>query len=109
MAIARNIASPMNASPLARPTALVQRLVSFFLSRCVGKQESGERLLTLEGRLTIGPKETLTLVQCAGRRYLVAAGGGGIVSLTEVSSATLASTPVSPALTRRPKARREEQ
>jgi flagellar biogenesis protein FliO len=99
MGTTHRIVSPVFPRPIAGPFVLLQKLVSFILSRCTKANDTGERLLTLEGRLAIGPKETLTLVQCAGRRYLVAAGGGSIVSLTEVSSPS----------GRRQRVRKEEQ
>ncbi|WP_446742354.1 flagellar biosynthetic protein FliO [Silvibacterium acidisoli] len=98
MATLQNISSSAYPSPFGRHALLLRKAISSFLSRCLKTRKAGERLLILEERLSIGQKETLTLVQCAGRRYLVAAGGGNI-SLTEVPSVSM----------RRPRNRKEEQ
>jgi flagellar biogenesis protein FliO len=46
---------------------------------------SGEHgALRMEERLSLGPKKTLFLVDCAGRKFLVAAGADTIVAMTEV-------------------------
>jgi len=45
---------------------------------------SSDRLLSIEDRITIGPKKTLMLVNCAGRRFLVATAGDAIVPMIEV-------------------------
>ena len=42
--------------------------------------------LFIEERITIGPKKTLTLVNCAGRRFLVAAAGDFIAPLIEIGA-----------------------
>jgi hypothetical protein len=46
--------------------------------------ETPERLISLEERLVIGPKKTLMLVNCAGRRFLFATAGDSITPFVEV-------------------------
>jgi flagellar biogenesis protein FliO len=48
------------------------------------RAQSSDRLLLIEERIAIGPKKTLLLVNCAGRRFLVATAGDTIAPLVEV-------------------------
>lgn len=43
-----------------------------------------DRLLSVEERIAIGPRKTLLLVNCAGRRFLVATAGDAIAPMIEV-------------------------
>ena len=45
---------------------------------------SAERRLHIEERLTIGPKKTLMLVNCAGRHFLVATSAETIAPIIEI-------------------------
>jgi flagellar biogenesis protein FliO len=40
--------------------------------------------IRLEGRLSLGPKKSLVLVQCRGKSVLLALGGEGITPVMEV-------------------------
>jgi flagellar biogenesis protein FliO len=43
-----------------------------------------KRLISIEERMEIGPKKTLMLVNCAGRRFLLATTGDSIAPLGEI-------------------------
>ncbi len=62
----------------------ISTLSRFVLERLSLPVKSADRLLSIEERLAIGPKKTLMLVNCAGRRFLVAAAGDAIAPIIEV-------------------------
>jgi hypothetical protein len=86
MATSRGISAPLFVKPILQPAGFPGRVWAFFASRWAVTKRGGERLLVLEDRLAIGPKKSLALVQCAGRRYLVAVSGDAIAALQEVPS-----------------------
>ena len=57
------------------------RALMVFLSH---RQEEHASGLRIEERLHLGPKKSLLLVNCHGRRFLVATAGETIASLIEV-------------------------
>jgi hypothetical protein len=66
---------------------IVQRLSALAraaFERLVRNVQSSGRLLAIEERISIGPKKTLMLVSCAGRRFLVATASETVGPLIEV-------------------------
>jgi len=49
-----------------------------------GADQSQDRLLSIEERIGIGAKKSLILVNCAGRRFLIATAGEAIAAMVEV-------------------------
>jgi hypothetical protein len=45
---------------------------------------SSDRRLSIEERIAIGPKQTLLLVNCIGRHFLMATAGNSVTSIIEV-------------------------
>lgn len=54
-------------------------------------QESG---LSVEGRVSLGPKKSVVLVHCHGRHYLIASAGDTIAPILEVLPVTSKKMPV---------------
>lgn len=59
-----------------------------WLRRLAGKSEAAEAPLRVEGRISLGPKKQLVLVNCHGRRVLVALSGDAITPLMELEAET---------------------
>jgi flagellar biogenesis protein FliO len=68
-------------SPLVANCAGLLRAIFARVSRSCATQESS---LRIEERLNLGPKKALLLVNCHGRRFLVATAGDTIAPLIEV-------------------------
>ena len=62
----------------------ISTLGRFVLERLSLPVKSADHLLSVEERVAIGPKKTLMLVNCAGRRFLVATAGDAIAPMIEV-------------------------
>lgn len=55
-----------------------------WLRRLTGRREAAEAPLSVEGRLSLGPKKWLVLVNCRGRRLLVAVSGDSVTPVLEM-------------------------
>ena len=67
--------------PAAQRIVRLMRLAFEKLSRTA---HPPDRCLSIEERLVIGPKKTLMLVNCEGRRFLLAMAGDMITPMIEV-------------------------
>lgn len=70
---------PASGSPgwIAKIAALVGRMT--------GTAASAESPLRIEARLSLGPKKSLALVDCHGRRVLLALSGDAIVPVLQIA------------------------
>lgn len=50
----------------------------------VKTRSGGEAALRVEGRITLGPKKSLVLVECRGRQVLLAVSGDAITPVMEL-------------------------
>ncbi len=71
------------------------RLVGW-LRRVAQQPAAGAAPLRLESRLNLGPKKSLVLVNCCGRRVLLAVAGDAVTPVMELAVAR-ARTPKGPA------------
>jgi flagellar biogenesis protein FliO len=70
------------------PSSLGHRLrsvASSLVKRFTRAATSTERALVLEDRIALGPKKSLAVVRCHGRRFLVASAGDTVGPLIEVT------------------------
>jgi hypothetical protein len=58
-----------------------------WLSRLTGIRRAADAPLRLEARLNLGPKKSLVLVDCCGKRLLLAVSGDAIQPVTEIAAA----------------------
>ena len=58
------------------------------LQRLLRKREAPRRLLSIEEQIAVGPKKSLMLVNCAGRRFLFVTAGDSITPGVEVRPVT---------------------
>jgi hypothetical protein len=58
--------------------------MGLWLRRLMSLPTSGEMPIRLEGRLSLGPKKSLVLVNCRGKSVLLALGSEGITPVMEV-------------------------
>lgn len=85
----------------AEAPPLVRRLriaASWLLRRFAPAAGCTERSLAVEERVAIGPKKSLILVRCHGRRFLVASAGDTVGPFVEIAP---------PKAARRPRTERE--
>ena len=59
-------------------------IIRRLLSRFASKAGADDRPLAVEDRLIIGPKKSLVLVRCHGRRFLIASAGDAVGPILEV-------------------------
>jgi len=64
----------------------ISGLTRLGLNKLLGTAQPSDCLLSIEERLTIGPKKTLVLVNCCGRRFLLAIADDAISPMIEVRS-----------------------
>ncbi|HEX3472672.1 MAG TPA: flagellar biosynthetic protein FliO, partial [Silvibacterium sp.] len=62
----------------------IVRLMRLAFEKLSWTAQPSERYLSIEERLAIGPKRTLMLVNCRGRRFLLAMAGDTISPMIEV-------------------------
>jgi hypothetical protein len=58
--------------------------MGLWLRRLMSLPTAGEMPIRLEGRLSLGPKKSLVLVNCRGKSVLLALGSEGITPVMEV-------------------------
>jgi len=58
--------------------------IRFWISSFGASRAHVDNVLALDGKLSLGPKKTLFLVNCKGRQFLVATGAETIASMVEV-------------------------
>ena len=58
--------------------------LGLWLRRLMSLPTAGEMPIRLEGRLSLGPKKSLVLVNCRGKTVLLALGGEAITPVMEV-------------------------
>jgi hypothetical protein len=58
--------------------------LGLWLRRLMSLPTAGEMPIRLEGRLSLGPKKSLVLVNCRGKSVLLALGGEAIMPVMEV-------------------------
>jgi flagellar biogenesis protein FliO len=58
--------------------------LGLWLRRLMSLPTAGEMPIRLEGRLNLGPKKSLVLVNCRGKSVLLAVGGEAITPVMEV-------------------------
>jgi len=58
--------------------------VGGWLRRFRSAAARGDTLLSLEGRVSLGPKKALMLVNCCGKRVLVAVSGDSVTPILEL-------------------------
>jgi len=58
--------------------------MGLWLRRLMSLPTAGEMPIRLEGRLSLGPKKSLVLVNCRGKSVLLALGGESITPVMEV-------------------------
>ena len=63
----------------------VQNGVRWLLRRISPAAAGAERALAVEERVAIGPKKSLVLVRCHGRRFLVASAGDTVGPFVEIA------------------------
>lgn len=69
-------------APMPRPTWTMR--LGLWLRRLMSLPTSGEMPIRMEGRLNLGPKKSLVLVNCRGKSVLLALGGEAITPVMEV-------------------------
>jgi flagellar biogenesis protein FliO len=70
--------------------------------------EARQFIMSIEQRIAVGPKQSLILVNCAGRRFLLAMAGDSITSPVEVNSSLKPARQSWPLTTRKKVWRRRE-
>jgi hypothetical protein len=60
--------------------------LGLWLRKLMSLPTAGELPIRLEGRLSLGPKKSLVLVNCRGKSVLLALGSEGITPIMEVSA-----------------------
>ena len=89
----KTIAAPLSSfaeAPLAGVPPFFRSLRSvahWLLRRFTPTASSAPRVLAVEDRVTIGPKKSLVVVRCHGRRFLIATCGDTIGPVIEVTPA----------------------
>ena len=69
----------------ARSAAGARKVYRVTAARLAAKRQTArESGLSVEGRVNLGPKKSLLLVHCHGRRYLIASAGDRIAPIVEV-------------------------
>lgn len=69
----------------ARTAVGAKRIYEITTERLAAKRQiARESGLAVEGRVTLGPKKSLVLVHCHGRRYLIASAGDTVAPIVEV-------------------------
>jgi flagellar biogenesis protein FliO len=69
-------------APMPRPSWTMR--LGLWLRRLMSLPTAGEMPIRLEGRLNLGPKKSLVLVNCRGKSVLLAVGGEAITPVMEV-------------------------
>lgn len=69
-------------SPMPRPSWTMR--LGLWLRRLMSLPTAGEMPIHLEGRLSLGPKKSLVLVNCRGKSVLLALGNEAITPIMEV-------------------------
>ena len=70
---------------IASPAALgIVRLIRLALNKLSRTAQPSDRCLSIEEQLVIGSNKTLLLVNCGGRRFLLATTGDTITPMVEV-------------------------
>lgn len=69
-------------TPMPRPSWTMR--LGLWLRRLMSLPTAGEMPIRLEGRLSLGPKKSLVLVNCRGKSVLLALGGEAITPVMEV-------------------------
>jgi hypothetical protein len=69
-------------APMPRPSWTMR--LGLWLRRLMSLPTAGEVPIRLEGRLSLGPKKSLVLVNCRGKSVLLAVGGDAITPVMEV-------------------------
>lgn len=72
---------PLTMEKIAGPVRLLVRLLAARLRRTGSHAESS---LSIEERVVIGPKKMVMVVNCGGRRFLLATAGEMIAPLIEI-------------------------
>jgi flagellar biogenesis protein FliO len=67
----------------SRQIPLVRWLCSL-AGKFIERSQLGEQVLFIEERLSFGPKKQLLVVNCYGRRFLMACSADSVTSLVEV-------------------------
>lgn len=70
-------------SPLAQHLRNALRALTKKFTQTAG---SAERALVMEDRIAIGPKKSLVVVRCYGRRFLIATTPDGIGPILEIAA-----------------------
>jgi flagellar biogenesis protein FliO len=91
--IAADLPTLIEPSPFAQHFRSVLRAL---LRKFVSRAGTDERVLAVEARVAIGPKKSLVLVRCHGRRFLIASAGDTIGPVIEVGSAKPGRRPPQP-------------
>ncbi|MGA8110102.1 MAG: flagellar biosynthetic protein FliO [Acidobacteriaceae bacterium] len=69
-------------APMPRPSWTMR--LGLWLRRLMSLPTAGEIPIRVEGRLSLGPKKSLVLVNCRGKSVLLALGGEAITPVMEV-------------------------
>jgi flagellar biogenesis protein FliO len=88
--IAARLTNLPEASPFARH---LRNRVCALLKKFTRAANSQDRALSVEDRIAIGPKKSLILVRCHGRRFLVASAGDTLGPFIEIASSKPRRTP----------------
>jgi flagellar biogenesis protein FliO len=73
-------------TPLAGKGLSLRRIFALLAQFFIQKRAGENGVLRIEERLSLGPKKMLFLIDCGGRKFLLAAGAETIHSITEVKA-----------------------
>ncbi len=86
-ALAEGFHVPLEKTPLLRWLCLLAgKFASRFTTNFIVRPQAEDRSLFIEERLSFGPKKQLLVVNCYGRRFLMASSADAVTSLVEVLS-----------------------
>jgi Flagellar biosynthesis protein, FliO len=68
----------------SRISSQIRSGIRFGIDSFSANRSRVDNVLALDGKLSLGPKKTLFLVNCKGRQFLVATGAETIASMVEV-------------------------